>query len=513
MSAAAPPLPDPPIAVPEPTSELGVGRVERRGGASLRRLAARGTIINAGFLVGLQLLGLIKGFVVAAFLTPADYGIWGLLVISLGTLLWLSQIGIDDKYIQQDYEDQEEAFQVAFTLEAMLCLLFLVILLIAVPLFALAYGTTRVLAPGLTLGLVMFAVPLQTPIWVFYRRMDFMKQRTLQALEPLTGFVLAVSLAVAGFGFWALVIGQVAGSWIAALAAMRASPYKLRFRRVGGKLREYVSFSWPLLLGSASGVVVAQVPILVAQRVDGVTAVAAVTLAGTIAVYASHMDDVVTNTIYPAICAAKDRADLLFESFTKSNRMALLWGMPVGIGIVLFTPDLVHYVIGDKWQFAVPLVQIFGLIAGLNQIGFNWSAFYRAVGNTRPLAVQGVLMVLITLGLAVPLLISDGIKGFGIGMAAATYLSVCTRVYFLGKLFPGFDLVSHIAKALVPTIAAGLLVVLVRQVDGGLPGAAGALLELAAFGGTVAGVTVATQRSLMREFLGYMRRAGSPAPA
>ncbi|MCW3062881.1 MAG: hypothetical protein JWN32_53, partial [Solirubrobacterales bacterium] len=103
MTTAAPPVPDPPIAVAEPTDELGTGRVQRRGGASIRRMAARGTIINAGFLVALQLLGLIKGFVVAAFLTPADYGIWGLLVISLGTLLWLSQIGIDDKYIQQDY--------------------------------------------------------------------------------------------------------------------------------------------------------------------------------------------------------------------------------------------------------------------------------------------------------------------------------------------------------------------------------------------------------------------------
>ena len=494
-------------------TSYGKGRVNVRPGSNLRRIAARGTIINAGFLVALQGLGLIRGFIVAIFLSPKDYGVWGLLVISLGTMLWLSQIGIDDKYIQQDYEDQEEAFQVAFTLETLLCLFFLLLICIVVPIFALAYGTTRIIAPGLVLGLAMLAVPLQTPIWVFYRRMDYMKQRSLQALDPLTGFVLAVGLAVAGFGYWSLVIAQVCGAWVAALAALHVSPYKLRFRRVGAVVRDYVSFSWPLLLGSSAGVIVAQVPILIAQRIDGVTAVGAVTLAGTISIYASHMDDVVTSTIYPAICAVKDRADLLFESFTKSNRMAILWGMPVGIGIVLFTPDLVHYVIGDKWDYAIPLVQIFGLIAGLNQIGFNWTAFYRAIGRTRPLALVGGLMVVVTLGCAVPLLISDGIKGFGVGMAASTYVAVCVRVYFLGALFPSFDITRHMVQALVPSLAAGAAVLLVRQLDGGIPGQAGAICEVVLFLAVVASTTFVTQRPLMREFVGYLRGVRVAAPA
>ena len=38
--------------------------------------------------------------------------------MSLGTLVWLKQVGIGDKYIQQDEGDQERAFQKAFTLES-----------------------------------------------------------------------------------------------------------------------------------------------------------------------------------------------------------------------------------------------------------------------------------------------------------------------------------------------------------------------------------------------------------
>ena len=83
-------------------------------------VSARDSVINATFNVGLQLLGFLKGWIVAGFLTASEYGVWGLLVISLGKLLWLLQIGIDDKYIQQDHPDQEKAFHLAFTLQCML---------------------------------------------------------------------------------------------------------------------------------------------------------------------------------------------------------------------------------------------------------------------------------------------------------------------------------------------------------------------------------------------------------
>ena len=40
--------------------------------------------------------------------------------------------------------------------------------------------------------------------------------------------------------------------------------------------------------------------------------------------------------MYPAICAVQDRLELLRESFVKSNRLALMWAMPFGVGIALF---------------------------------------------------------------------------------------------------------------------------------------------------------------------------------
>src|SRR3954447_6740614 len=80
-------------------------RIEERfhlEGRSLREHTARGAIINSAFQVGLAGVNLVKRVGVAAFLTTGDYGIWGILVTTLITLSWLKQIGISDKYVQQD---------------------------------------------------------------------------------------------------------------------------------------------------------------------------------------------------------------------------------------------------------------------------------------------------------------------------------------------------------------------------------------------------------------------------
>ena len=119
----APPRPPEPV-LPAPAlsglsaAELAAteGRFDLRD-EGLRRHTARGTIVNAVYLIGVSSLGLVRGFVVAAYLTASDYGIWGILVVGLGTLIWLKEVGIGDKYVQQDEADQELAFQKAFTLE------------------------------------------------------------------------------------------------------------------------------------------------------------------------------------------------------------------------------------------------------------------------------------------------------------------------------------------------------------------------------------------------------------
>jgi hypothetical protein len=125
--------------------------------------------------------------------------------------------------------------------------------LAAVPVMALVYGEPSLLAPGLVVSLAVIGAALQTPIWPYYRSMDFLRQRLLQAVDPLVSLVLTVGLAAAGLGYWALVIGVVAGDVRRCGGRGVELPVRLRLRWTPGALRAYASFSWPLLAAERVG--------------------------------------------------------------------------------------------------------------------------------------------------------------------------------------------------------------------------------------------------------------------
>ena len=477
---------------------------------SLRRRAARGTVVNAVWLVGVSTLSLLKGVIVAGLLGAQEYGLWGLLTVSFGTLFALGAVGFDDKYIQQDHPDQRAAFEIAFTLQTMLCGAFALIGLIALPLFSLLYDQPDILLPGMALSVAFPLLALQTPIWVFYRRMDFLRQRLLQSFEPVVSFVVSIGLAFAGMGFWSLVVGALTGSVVATGVAVRNSPYKLRFRYERGALGEYGSFSLPLLFGSLTAVLATQIPITVASRSLGAAAIGAIALATTLSAYTKRVDDIVTQTLYPAICAVKDRTELLFESFSKSNRLALLWGFPSGIGLALFAADIVHFLLGEGWAFAIPVIQVLGLTAAVDQIGFNWTAFARARGETRPVAVGGLAMLVPMVGFGVPVMLSEGLIGYAVGLAAGSLAVMVVRIAYLVRLFPAFKIATHISRAMLPTVPAALALVGERALVGGGSSPARAVAEAAAYAAVVMAGTLLAERALLREAAGYLRRAPAP---
>lgn len=487
-------------------SDAAARRRAEIGGDGLRGRVARGTIVNTLYLVAVNGLTIVQGLLLAVLLGTAEYGLWGLLAISFGTLFALAAVGIDDKYIQQDHPDQKAAFEIFFTLQSMLFGVFTLLALVAIPLFSVLYDQPQILLPGLMLALAAPLIALQAPMWVFYRRMDFVKQRLLQGCNPVVTFAVAIPLAAAGTGFWSIVIGTLAGSLVASALAIRLSPYKLRFRYERGAIREYATFSWPLFVSAVSAVLTFQVPITLTERTIGTAAVGAIVLASQIAQYSKRVDDIVTQALYPAICAVKDRRDLLFESFSKSNRLAILWGLPVGVAAALFAPQIVPMLLGKSWEIAVPLVQVLGISAAINQIGFNWTAFARARGDTKVLAFSSVVSLVAVLAVGVPLLLSDGLPGFAIGILAGTVAGLVTRMMYLVKLFPARRIAVHVARSFMPTLPAAAAILAERAAIGGDPSGIRLLLEVVVYVVLVGVTSWIAERPLLDEAVGYLRQ-------
>jgi O-antigen/teichoic acid export membrane protein len=480
-------------------------------GLALRSYAARGVLVNSAFDVGLSALGLIRGLVLAALLTTADYGVWGVLAVSLGVLAQLKFVGVSDKYIQQEEADQEAAFQRAFTAESIATGIAIVPMLVVLPIVAIVYGHWDLVPPGLVLITVMVASALQAPIWIAYRRMHFVRQRSLLVVEPIVGFVVAIALAVAGLGYWALALGLVAGAWSGAIVAVWTSPYPLRWRYERGSVKLYFSYSAPIFLAVLSSVVVANAAAIATNTHLGLAGVGAVAVAANISAFTTRVDDLVSGTMYPAICTVQNRLELLRESFVKVNRVALMWAMPFGCGLALFAADLIAFVIGEKWRPALVLLQVTGVVAAVAHIAFNWDDYFRARARTKPIAVAAVASTIAFLVVGLPLLFAYGLDGLAAGFAAQACVHLLFRGWYLSKMFDGFSFARHAWRAILPTVPAVVVVLVMRQFESGPRTAGMAIIELVIYLVVTVLSTWLLEGSLIREAVSYITRRGAGA--
>jgi O-antigen/teichoic acid export membrane protein len=482
----------------------------RRSSASrpggLRAVTARGGVVNAAFLSGAEALVLVQGLLATALLGPDAIGLYGIVTTTAMTIVALRRVGIDEAFVQQTAADEETEFQRAFTVEMALDVIAALAIAACAPLLAAIYDDDRLLPLTLAVAYLPLAFGLQAPQWVFFRRMDFVRLRVLQVIVPLVTVAVTVPLLLAGVGVWALVIGPACAHVVAVAAALHASPYRLRLRPDREAARRYLRFSWPIAVSAAAALAVAQGQVAVFGLDQGIVAAGWITLAATLTRYVDRADQILATTVYPAIVRIRDRPAVLEETFAKSNRLALMWAFPFGVGLALFGGDLVHFVLGDEWDGAVVLIGGMAIATALQQLGYNWFAFYRARGEPWPQAVEAGAFAGAFAAFAVPGALLWGSWGFVAGRLACTAAALAVRRVYVRRLLPGIRLRALAVRGAAPVLAATAPVLALRlALWGGERSLAQAVAELALWLVALVLATRRLERGLLGELWGYLR--------
>jgi O-antigen/teichoic acid export membrane protein len=250
--------------------------------------------------------------------------------------------------------------------------------------------------------------------------------------------------------------------------------------------------------------------VLVIKLHDGLAAAGFITLAVTLTRYIDRADQIVTATIYPAICAIQGQRPALEELYLKSNRATLLWVAPYAAGLVLFAPDLVGFILGPSWHPAVVLLQGLAVVGAITQLGFNWFSFFRAHGDTRPPAVEAVAGAIAFVALAPAGLLLDGFDGFVLGRIGAALVAFAVRSVYVRRLLPNARYRRLVGPVLLPLALACAAVVALRlALWGGRRTPAQAIGELLLFSVVYGALVFRRERTLVSELLAALRGRGT----
>src|SRR6266566_1352359 len=217
-------------------------------GRELDRSLIRGIAWTGAMRWATQLLGWASTLIVARLLAPTDYGLVGMAMVYLGFIHLINEFGLGAVIVQRrDLAADQIARLAGFAL--LLGVGFVALSTLVSGAVAEFFGepTVRWIIPVASLAFLTSALQV-VPQGLLTRDLDFRRLAWADGAEAVVAALATLVLAAAGVGYWALVLGPLAGRLTSTLLVNIWRPQPLAWPRQFGTISSAVSFGWHLVV-------------------------------------------------------------------------------------------------------------------------------------------------------------------------------------------------------------------------------------------------------------------------
>jgi polysaccharide transporter, PST family len=374
--------------------DLAVDDTPRR---DLRGLVVRGVGWMMASQVSIQLVGLATSIVIAHFLTPREVGLAAMGVVFVNLALLIADAGVAAAIVQRPNlteDDKSTAFWATVVLGVGLTVTGVGLSWPIAdlyreprvqPIFAALSLTYLFTAPGIVQGALLT------------RDLKFRSLELRTIVATTASCAVGITLAIAGFGPWAIVTQHLTITAVSTVLLWRASSWRPRFHASRRSLREMAGFSSHVLGSRVFTWLARNVDNLLVGRYLGAAALGAYSLAFNLMIApVTRVAGPITQVFYPAFSRMRE-PDRIAGAWLRAVRIVAFVVTPAMLGVVVVAPDFVRVVFGARWHATAPVLQILaplGLVQALQALNYG---ILQSMAATRVLvrytAVASVLTV------------------------------------------------------------------------------------------------------------------------
>ena len=317
----------------------------------------------------------------------------------------------------------------------MLGLLAYALLFISAPLIASFYLEPRLVVLVRVVGLVVIINSFQmVQVADLTRRLNFKVQFSVILPAALVSGVMAISMAVMGFGIWSLVAQMLASALASTALYWFVNTWRPSKDFSVESLREMFGFGSKLFLSSLIDTVFNNLSIIVIGKFFSATVLGYYYFAQQIQVFVvSQLSGAVQTVSYPALATLQDDNITLKAFYRKIIQVVSYIVFPCMIALAVLAEPLFHLLLKDDWLPAVPYLQLLcvvGLLYPLHAINLNILKVKGRSDLFLYLEIIKFIMNLVVLFISV----QYGIFGILIGQIIFSVIEYIPNSYFSIKL-------------------------------------------------------------------------------
>jgi O-antigen/teichoic acid export membrane protein len=335
----------------------------------MRQRVTRGLAWTGASQVMLQVIRTGAAIFVARLLTPSEYGLAMLALVFASLVLVFSDLALGAALVQRKNLTERDR-STAFWITVGSGVLFTVLgVALAGPVAGL-YGQpdAEPLLAVLSFSFILTALGA-TQQSLLLREMDFRRLEMLTVGGALAGAAMAVGLAAAGTGPWAIIGQQLATAVVTSILMWRASDWRPSFSFSRDSLRDLGGFSAYLLGHRLLFYIHQNADRFIIGRYIGTAALGAYAVAYNVMLApAARIGGPLQRVLAPAFSRMQDEPARIAAAWARVTRMVGTIVLPALAGLVVVAPDFVPVVLGDQWEAAVPVIQILAWVGALQAL-------------------------------------------------------------------------------------------------------------------------------------------------
>jgi lipopolysaccharide exporter len=412
-------------------------------------------------------LDLVKLIIVARLLSPNDFGLLGIALLTMAIFQVFTQTGFKESIIQNK-NNITAHLNTAWTTLILRGIIIYLIIFISAPFVATFFNEPRAELIIQVIGITIILEGLQNIAIVLLRKeLEFQKQFILDLGRTLPSFILTVSLAIILKNVWALVYGSLIGGVGMLFISYLVHPYRPKLEFNKEKAKEMFTFGKWILFSSVIVFILTQGDDVFVGRILGVTALGFYQLAYQISnMPATEITQVISQVTFPAYSKIQDNIKGLRSAYLKVLKLTAFISFPVAGMIFVFAPDFVNIFLGEKWLPMVPAMYAlvwWGIIRGL--VG-TMSPVFLAIGKPKIVTTMQFFQVILLIILIYPLTIHWNILGTSIAVlfSATIMFFIRNRILIKTIHFKTLEFYKPIIIPFILTIFSISLIIALKYV-------------------------------------------------
>jgi PST family polysaccharide transporter len=373
---------------------------------------------------------MISVVVLARLLPRESYGVMAMALTVMNLAFVLNSMGISTSIIRLKELSERLKVTLYWCAMGVAVLIAVVLIVIAYPI-ALAYKqpelTSIICALAMTFPIVGLGVIHQA---LLERDSDFRKIAILETTSTIGGLVIALGLAWAGFGVWALVFQMLGTVILNAVQLNMVCKWRPQFFFDKKELHSVLGFSADFSLFQFIVYFERNADSMIIGRLLGSAVLGVYSMAYKVMLFPlQNIATVASRAVFPALSRLQHSPQEMGALFLRSTSAISLITAPMMAGMFFLRVPFVELMFGDRWSEVADVLKWLAAVGFIQTMTYSTGPVFVVLGRSRLLLWLGIYGSILQVG-AFFIGVGWGIEGVAASYFVANFFNLLPPLFF-----------------------------------------------------------------------------------